>query len=86
MARRRSELLSSQKKLSLEHEPQATNYTIRKQQKEYFHNFNLEGEVSFKVNLDVRWGRGLSNEHLMSFGEYKLLRDEYKLNEKTIIL
>jgi hypothetical protein len=82
----RSELLSSQKKKSLETEQAATDYTIAKQKKEYFHNFNLEGEVSFNVNLDVKWGRGLANDYLMNFGEFKLHRDEYKLNEKTIYL
>jgi len=83
----RSMLLSSRKKKEIIPEERPTEYLIAKQGKQFFHNFNLEGEVRFDLNLDVIDDRSPdSDELLMNWLEFVLVRDEYKSNDKIITL
>ena len=80
-------LLSSQKKKEIIPEKMPTEYLIAKQGKQFFHNFNLEGEVRFDLNLDIINDQSPdSDELLMSWCQFVLKRDEYKSNDKIIKL
>ena len=82
----RSMLMSSQGKAVV---PQKTptEFLIPKQGKQVFHNFNLEGEVRLEINLDLESDSidGFGTP-LMGWTSFVLVRDEYKANEKLIVL
>ena len=76
-------LLSSQKKKEIVHSKDSVEHVIQKQGKQLFHNFNLEGEVSFKMNLDIVDQQG---EMQLEWHQFTLVRDEYKANDKIVKL
>ena len=83
----RSMLLSSQAKKEIVPEKTPTEYLIPKQGKQFFHNFNLEGEVRFELNLDIHNDASSDpDEPLMRWCQFVLVRDEYKANDKVVIL
>lgn len=79
----RSMLLSSQTKKDIVPEATPTEYVIPKQGMLPFHNFNLEGEVRFELNIDIPTE---DQGPLLRWCQFVLVRDEYKANEKTIVL
>jgi hypothetical protein len=83
----RSMLLSSQAKKEVVLEKTPVEFVIGKQGKQFFHNFNLEGEVRLELNLDINRVSPVGEEEpLMAWTEFVLVRDEYKSNEKSVVL
>jgi len=50
------------------------------------HNFNIEGEIEFDLNFDILDDTSLEGEYLMEWCKFRLIRDEYKANEKIVTI